>query len=301
MMRICLLADIHGNPIALEAVLQDAEAYSPDLYLILGDIVDGFAPAEVLRQIGCLEPIAGILGNTDRYILSGEIPSPFDQQVDEFDRESLERFRQATASFAWTHGYLCASSKLGFLHALPEERRLGLPDGRTLLAVHASPGYVDGPGIAPYTTDAEMNILMNPCQVEVVCVGHTHLPFVRELNQVLVINPGSVSNPLAPDLRASYALLDATVDGLEVTHRRVAYDHQAVIRAIYRSQHPAGDFMVRHQLGRYTVEDQKRGIKARWYMVSPGREGEKKSSDVLLGPNCSAGTEFLSLRKADEG
>lgn len=57
-----------------------------------------------------------------------------------------------------------------------------------------------------------------------------------------------VSNPMAPDLRASYVLLDADEAGCRLDHRRVDYDHQAVIEAVQRSRHPAGVFIIHHQL-----------------------------------------------------
>jgi len=66
---------------------------------------------------------------------------------------------------------------------------------------------------------------------------------------VRVINTGSVSNPLSLDLRASYALIDATEAGYRVEHRRVAYDVEAVIQAVERSRHPSGSFIISHFRG----------------------------------------------------
>jgi putative phosphoesterase len=71
------------------------------------------------------------------------------------------------------------------------------------------PGYADGPGIGPHITDAELATWLIGYTADVVCVGHTHIPFIRVVNQVTIINPGAVRNPLAPDLRASYVLQDA--------------------------------------------------------------------------------------------
>jgi hypothetical protein len=82
-----------------------------------------------------------------------------------------------------------------------------------------------------------------------VCVGHTHWPIDRTVAGVRVINTGSVSNPLALDLRASYALIDATKAGYRVEHRRVAYDVEAVIQAVERSRHPSGSFIISHFRG----------------------------------------------------
>jgi hypothetical protein len=56
---------------------------------------------------------------------------------------------------------------------------------------------------------------------------------------VRVVNLGSVSNPWAPDLRASYVLLDADAAGYQIEHRRVAYDGAAVVAALRRVRHPS--------------------------------------------------------------
>jgi hypothetical protein len=64
-----------------------------------------------------------------------------------------------------------------------------------------------------------------------------------------VVNPGSVSNPFPPDLRASYAILDANVGGYSIHHRRVDYDRQAVIEAVRDVNHPALDYIERFMKG----------------------------------------------------
>jgi hypothetical protein len=105
------------------------------------------------------------------------------------------------------------------------------------------------------------------CQADIVCVGHTHVPFVRVVDKVTVINPGPVSNPLAPDLRAAYAILDADSNGFTVSLQRVEYDHQATIEAVQRSNHPAARFIIDHQLGNRTVEGMMSAAVARRNMI----------------------------------
>jgi putative phosphoesterase len=273
-MKIVLLADIHGNSIALCAVLDDIQPQEADMYLILGDIVDGHEPSVVLDVVSKLRNVRCITGNTEGYITTGEGPPSLSVSNVVNRPELIGKFQEATASFAWTKGALCATGWFEYLCDLPVEERLELPDGRTLLAVHSSPGFADGPGIAPHTTDSEMDELLYGCDAEVICVGHTHLPFIRNYNKTLVINPGSVSNPLAPDLRASYAILNATADGLEVVHRRVAYDHAVVVEEVRKSHHPAADFIIDHQLGKYTVEDLMRVAQSRMHLVKSRRSNK---------------------------
>jgi hypothetical protein len=77
--------------------------------------------------------------------------------------------------------------------------------------------------------------------------------------------------PLAPDLRASYAILDVGTDSFQVSHRRVEYDHKAVIDAVRRAQHPAARFIIEHQMGKKTVEGLMKSAKARRHMLKTKR------------------------------
>jgi hypothetical protein len=58
------------------------------------------------------------------------------------------------------------------------------------------------------------------------------------------VNLGSVSNPLTPDLKASYVLLQTNSSGYTIEHRRVAYDREAVIDAVHAVRHPAGSYII---------------------------------------------------------
>ncbi len=77
-MRLALLSDVHGNPIALDAVLGDIDARGgADGYWVLGDLVaQGYDPAGVLRRLTALPNARFVRGNTDRYTLTGERARP---------------------------------------------------------------------------------------------------------------------------------------------------------------------------------------------------------------------------------
>ena len=91
--------------------------------------------------------------------------------------------------------------------------------------------------------------MLTGCDADLICVGHTHWPTERVLDGVHVVNVGSVSNPQAADLRASYAMLTATEAGYKVDFHRVEYDCDAVIEAVQRSRNPGGEYIIRHFRG----------------------------------------------------
>jgi predicted phosphodiesterase len=251
-MRIALLADIHGNPIALDAVLGDLQAQGgADAIWCVGDYAAlGYDPVGVLERVAALPNAVCVRGNTDRYTAAGELPSS-PVEAARTDPAHLPVLIHMAQSFAWTKGYVTARGWLGWLDALPVEQRLTLPDGTRLLMVHAAPGTDDGPGITPATPEADLAALLAGCEADLVVVGHNHWPQDRQAGGVRLINPGSVSNSPARDLRASYALIEAEASGHQVVFRRVAYDVQAVIGAVQQSQHPAADYLLRFFEGRF--------------------------------------------------
>jgi predicted phosphodiesterase len=262
-MRIALLADVHGNPIALDAVLEDIERLGGvDEVWVLGDLVAlGPAPVEVLERLSALQhacTVRAVRGNTERYVCTGDRPPP---SLDEAtaDPALLPVLVDVAGTFAWTQGAVSQAGWLEWLSRLPLEQRTALPDGTRMLGVHASPGRDDGPGFhadqsRADQTQPESERLLAGCDADLVCVGHTHAPLDVVVGGTRVVNPGSASNPVTrnpyvrgpapPDLRASYALLHASAGGYTVEHRRVDYDREAVVAALRRLRHPGAAFII---------------------------------------------------------
>jgi len=249
-MKAVILADIHGNSIALDKVMEDVQSIGRvDEYWILGDFAAiGHDPIGVLERISNHSNTRLIRGNTDRYICTGELPWP---QLEDVIRDpTLTQLHiQIVRSFAWTSGAVSAAGWLPWFRKLALDMRLVLPDGSRVLAVHATPGTDDGMGIGFNISDDDLLKLVSDVEAELVLVGHTHLPLDRIVGNIRVVNPGSVSNPFPPDLRASYAILEADENGYEISHRRVDYDREAVIKAVQDVNHPALEYITRFMKG----------------------------------------------------
>ena len=153
-MRLAILSDIHGNPLALAAVLADIQSQGEvDAYWVLGDFVAlGYDPVTPLETLIALPHASFTRGNTDRYVVTEDLPVQPEQAL--HDPALLPQVIEATRSFSWTRGYLSAAGWLDWLTSLPLEVRLILPDGTSLLGVHASPGRDDGSGLQPTHSDA---------------------------------------------------------------------------------------------------------------------------------------------------
>ena len=107
-MRLALIADIHGKSIAMEAVLADAAKKQVTDYCFLGDLVDGHNPSGVLKRIASLPNACFIAGNTENYIITGKGHSSLTLENIRQKPERLMVFQEATASWAWTKGWLAS-------------------------------------------------------------------------------------------------------------------------------------------------------------------------------------------------
>jgi putative phosphoesterase len=247
--RIALISDIHGNAIALDAVLADCESVGVEQFWFVGDHVAlGPSPDAVLRRVTAIPHAVFVRGNTDRYVVTGEGPPPSLGMV-RADPALIPIFAAIAASFAWTRGFAVATGWFDWLAALPLEHRYVAPNGVRILAVHAAPGDDDGEGIHPGRSNNDIARLVAESDADLLFVGHTHEAMVRQVGRTLVVNLGCVSNPRGPDRRASYVVLEVDESEVSFTHRRVAYDHEAFARAVESSRHPAAGFIMSHQHG----------------------------------------------------
>lgn len=218
-MTIGVITDIHGNSVALDAVLADAESIGGvDSWFVLGDLVAvGPDPVGVVERLWSLPDATFVRGNTERYLGT------------DLDKHG----------FGWTRDRLGAA-RLEWLTGLPLHARRG-----STLLVHASPGRDDGPGLDARLSDEQLHVLLRGCEASLVLVGHTHRRLDRTIGGVRAVNPGSVGNPIEDDVRAGWAI----VDGDDIDLRRVDYDREAVIRQTEASGNPAAEGIVAHLRG----------------------------------------------------
>ena len=239
-MKLAILSDIHGNSIALDAVLADIEhAGGVDGYWLLGDYAAiGPDPVGVLEQIRALPNAHFLRGNTDRYASTQGLLEGWLDEATAHPGKIAELFDFAR-SMAWTMGAITAAGFLGWMRELPLDLRMTLPDGTRVLGVHAAPGTDDGKGLSPALSEAELRAALAGCAADLVFVGHTHKPLDVTIDGIRVFNLGSVSNSPVEDQRAKYAILHSDVTSHRVEARRVAYDQAAVIALTERLGHPA--------------------------------------------------------------
>ena len=202
-MQLGVLSDVHGNRVALEAVLDDMP--DVDALVCLGDIV-GYNPwpGECVDRIRAKADVV-VKGNHERMV------------------ETPERYRHHETAYAGLAraDEVLTDEQFDWLRSLPKRRTL---DDDRFLVTHSHPdpefedAYVrppDFPEMRPYLDDYDGLFL-----------GHTHVQHEATVDGRLVLNPGSVGQPRDSDPTAAYAVVNT--DETTADLRRVEYDVDAV-------------------------------------------------------------------------
>lgn len=236
-MRYALISDIHANLPSLEAVLDDIRRRdSVEAVYHLGDLV-GYAPwpDETVERIRA-EGIPGVAGNYDSTVAT-------DYKHCGCKYEDSRQEELSHLSYAWTREHVSARTK-AFLGALPfrlDLRPLGghVPGPRVIL-LHGAPTL----NTLYWTADRSDDFCLKMAEKagaragDVVCFGHTHVPWQREVEGIRFVNTGSVGRPKDGDWRAGYVVLSVDETRVEAEFVRVEYDVERTMDAIRRSTLP---------------------------------------------------------------
>ncbi len=233
-MRIAIVADIHGNRTALEAVLTDLKNVAPDLVLQGGDLAHGGAsPVDVVDRVRDLG-WPGVLGNTDEMYFQPESLKNYADSVTQ-SHPTLRPLFDAIAEMAPITAGQLGPERLEYL------RRQALAQVHHDVAlVHASPASL-WRAPAPDATDDELESTYAPLGKPIAVYCHIHRPYIRRVAGRIVANTGSVGMPFDGDRRASYLLI---TNG-EPEIRRVEYDVERELRALDRSRSLHSNWMRR--------------------------------------------------------
>lgn len=214
-MKLAVLADIHGNRPALEAVAADIAAWRADVVVVGGDIVNrGPSSLECLRFVEERRADSAwqvIRGNHEDYVIN--------VAHDPSDRPGVEG--AIRRNVRWSAMQL--STAIAALEALPEQVSLATPGGEARI-VHASMRH-NRDNILSTTTDEELRLQIAP-PANLLVVGHTHRPLIRSIDTTLVVNVGSAGMPFDGDIRACYGRMEWHAGAWRAEIVRVPYDRE---------------------------------------------------------------------------
>ena len=178
-MRIALISDIHGNHVALEAVLHDIDHSGVDQIICLGDVASvGPQPREVMATIKSLRCIT-IQGNHDASML--DIASASDNHIAPLLHPTL----------AWGRAQL-SGDDLKFMASFPMTCSLDLGYGYNMLCFHGSPkSYTDT--ILSATPSKELDYFFSGTTENILVGGHTHIQMLRRYEGKMIITAAAAT------------------------------------------------------------------------------------------------------------
>jgi putative phosphoesterase len=232
-MRIALISDIHGNAVALKAVLKDIDRAAVERVICLGDVAtlgpDPGAVVQTIQALGC----ECVMGNHDAFLL---------------DPAMIQSYTEApviVAAVDWCRRQLSVA-QLALFRSFQPRIELTLNAQATLLLFHGTPrSHMEN--LLATTPAEEVDQMLAGYSATVLAGGHTHIQMLRQHRGRLIVNVGSVGLPFrefvngqAPTLlhHAEYAIIEAHPGGVSVDLRRVQLDRQALYAAAAASDTP---------------------------------------------------------------
>jgi putative phosphoesterase len=208
---ITLISDIHSNLEALEEVLK----YSKGDIFCCGDFVGyGPNPNEVI-QLCISKGVKGVFGNHDYAVIA-----------------KLMGFNvYAQMAIEWTKSVLNKES-IEFLKELKFNINLRIGD-RRISIYHGSPTSVTQ-YIYPDYPDSYFETFLR--DIDILVLGHTHIPMIKNIGEKLVLNPGAVGQPRDGNPKASIILLDP--EKMKIEEKRVEYNIEEVRKKIIKNRLP---------------------------------------------------------------
>lgn len=273
-MRILVVADIHANWPALQALKEPH-----DVCLCLGDIVDyGLEPSPCIAWVK--EHAAHtVRGNHDHGAA---------QDVSVTAQGGFKYLTMVTRPLT---RQLLKPDELKYLGRLPVTTAVTL-DRLCYYLVHATPRdpldeYAAG-------DPEQWAKRLEQVDADVVCVGHTHVPYVLEINGKVLVNPGSVGLPRDGDPRGAYAI----IEGKKVELKRFEYPVEETVKVIEQSSLPDP---VKQMLIHVYRTGQPRQSKVKEHdtkVILPGQKGDSKMLKPS-DPGTRPKTEAIAEKKAD--
>jgi putative phosphoesterase len=193
--KVAVISDVHGNAVALAAVLAELEREQPDVIVSCGDFTWGPLPEET-HDLARGMNARFVRGNADRAVLENASESEREQWMQAHHSDEMREF-------------------LGMF----EEQVVVEVDGLGAVRFcHGSPRS-DEECVTPETPEERVREFTAGVDERVIVTGHVHIQFDREVAGIRSVNSGSVGLPYEGRPGAYWALL-----GPGVEHRRTEYD-----------------------------------------------------------------------------
>lgn len=229
-MKLAFISDIHGNAIALDAVLQNIKQKNVDKVFVLGDICyRGPEPQRALDLVRALDCNV-IKGNADEWVVRGVQQG----EVPDHVLELMNKERD------WIVFQLSDES-IDYLRELPTQLNLEV-EGIRIHAFHATPDSLFEV-VPPSVSDETILEKLVTKEADLFIYAHIHKPYIRFINGKCIMNIGSVGLPFDALNKAAYSIVEITEGTIQTSNVRVSYDVQKVAEQYKNVGYPNAEMM----------------------------------------------------------
>jgi predicted phosphodiesterase len=222
--RIAALYDIHGNSVALEAVLAEVGALGVDRVVMGGDLVPGPEPREVIASLlGLNVPVDFIYGNGEVAVL------------EELAGRAAKVPEQVRPMVRWSGEQLGVGERQ-LIQGWPKTLEMEISGVGTVIFCHATPRD-ENEIFTKLTAAEELRGIFEGLEAEVVVCGHTHMQFDLKVGDVRVVNAGSVGMPFGA-AGADWLLLGDGAGSTGVELRHTNYNLESAAERIRATSFP---------------------------------------------------------------
>jgi putative phosphoesterase len=231
--KAAFISDIHGNSIALEAVLEDIKKKQIDSIYVLGDLCyRGPDPKRSLSLIRSLQTKV-IKGNADEWVVRGVNQGEVPEQVIEMMKIERE----------WTVAQL-DQEDINYLKSLPIELKFDIED-ISIHAFHATPDSLFEIVLPGAGDEILKSKLMSASDADIFINAHIHRPYIRHMDGKILMNIGSVGLPFDGMPKAAYGIVEINHGQIHTSIERVPYQIEDVVKQYEEVQYPNAEMMIR--------------------------------------------------------
>ena len=234
-MKVAVLADVHGNLPALEAVVEDIERTAPDYVVAAGDLaLRGAWPLECVQLLHD-KCHALLMGNTDSYIAGNYLGGAY-RERDHWKADLLQWTREQMGP-EWVEK----------LASLPFSARYAPRKGQDLFVCHANPRNLEE-SLDPTLDERAVLRFLQHVDAAAVAFGHLHFPYRRKVGRMLIADVASAGIPRDGDLRPAWGLFSWTPRGWRVQIRRVRYSVKRATQGLQAKKVPGAPLLIHKML-----------------------------------------------------
>lgn len=229
--KIAVIADIHSNHFALEAVLNYAKEQKVDEYIFLGDYVSDYSCPErtmaLLYQIKQQAKCTFIRGNREDYLINYHHSLSTDNPTVWLDNST-------SGSLLYTYRNL-TKEDIAFFESMPICKKMEWDGMPSVMVAHGS--LTRNNELLQFGDENTKEVLRN-LPTELLINAHTHIQGSFEYMGKRIVNAGACANSFGIPKKAAFVIMHGVDGAWDIEFCQVPYD----VKGLWNEMEESGLF-----------------------------------------------------------